>query len=145
MDVNQYREISIGMDTLFDKLFQVSTGQGFPPYNIYRIGNNIFKIEVALAGYTKKDIGITIKDSVLVINSVASPSNLYEFSTDCSYENKEPVYELHKGITGRQFKRSFQLAENVKVINAVFNEGILTIDLEQLVPEEKQLKVIDIK
>jgi molecular chaperone IbpA len=149
MDMNQYKELSIGMDTLFSRLFETSNTQAFPPYNIYRIGDNNFKIELALAGYLKKDIEITLKDGVLSVISLNSPSNLYE--TACfegrhhKLEHDESVYEVHRGITGKQFKRSFQLAENIKVNKAVFTEGILTIDLEQLVPEEKQLKVIDIK
>ena len=156
MDANQYREFSIGMDNFFSRVFDTPNSQGFPPYNIYRIGNNIFKVEIALAGYLKKDIEITIKDSLLTVKAINTPSNLYDIyeanlvwrdELDFSPENmaKDYVIELHKGISSKKVRRCFQLAENVKVTNAVFNEGILTIDLEQLIPEEKQLKVIEIK
>ena len=69
MDMNQYRELSIGMDDLFSRLFEASNNQAFPPYNLYRIEDNKFKVEMALAGYSKNDIEITIKDGLLVIKS----------------------------------------------------------------------------
>ena len=152
MDMNQYRELSIGMDDLFSRLFEASNNQAFPPYNLYRIEDNKFKVEMALAGYSKNDIEITIKDGLLVIKSSNNPSNLYERYIEykghqhvATTKDNVPVIELHRGISGKQFKRSFQLSENVKVVNAYFIEGILTIDLEQIIPEERLPKTIAIK
>lgn len=159
MDLTTYSNFSIGLDKLFSEIEVAANinSTGFPPYNIYRVGKDNFIIEIAIAGYLKEDISITQKECVLLISSIKEPSNLATFNwqevtepgSSLSYKvrvdnNGNPVSELHKGITGKRFNRKFQLAEHVKVNEAIFNEGILTIYLEQVVPEEKKIKTIKI-
>lgn len=143
-----FRALSIGMDNLFSNIASTQNTTGFPPYNLYKIGENKFLIELALAGYQKEAIKITLKNGLLLIANTKEPSNLYKINYSLladRNENEEIVTVLHNGISSRWFKRSFQLAEGIIVKNAEFNEGILTIELEQPVPEEKKIKTISIK
>ena len=150
--LNTFKALTIGMDNLFKNIAVTQHTTGFPPYNLYRIGENKFLIELALAGYLKEDINITLNDGLLLIAAIQEPSNLfkgYVVETDLygypKTKDGEPIYDLHNGISSKWFKRSFQLGENIVVKTAEFKEGILTIELEQLVPEEKKIKTISIK
>ena len=104
--------------------------QNFPPYNVIRDGEKTL-VEVALAGYSKDDIKVVVEDATLFIEGSGEPDN-------------EDRQHLHRGIAKRKFKTSFSLAEYVEVISADFKDGLLTVTLEQIVPEEKQPKVITI-
>jgi molecular chaperone IbpA len=97
--------------------------QSYPPYNLYRDGD-IYTIEMALAGLSAKDIDIELKEQVLTI----------------SYRKQDEIKEdvLHKGLAHRSFTRSFNLAEDIKVKKAKLNNGLLSIILERIIPEDKK-------
>ena len=126
----------LGFDSLFDSLRTFSEigedSRSYPPYNINKIDDLNYQIEVALAGFSKNDINIEYADNQLTIKSVES-------------DKKDEKESLHRGISKRSFKRSFTLADDIKVIGAELKDGMLLIDLEKIVPEEKKPRTIDIK
>ena len=119
---------AIGFEDLHRRLN--SGKQNFPPYNVIRDGEKTL-VEVALAGYGKDDIKVVVEDATLSIEGSGEPDN-------------EDRQHLHRGIAKRKFKTSFSLAEYVEVISAELKDGLLTVALAQVVPEEKQPKVITI-
>ena len=126
----------LGFDSLFDSLRTFSEigedSRSYPPYNINRIDDLNYQIEMALAGFSKTDIDIKYADNQLTIKSVDS-------------EDKEEKETLHRGISKRKFSRTFTLAEDMKVNGAELKDGMLLIELEKIVPEEKKPRTIDIK
>ena len=137
---NQLRPLSVGFDDVFDhfeSMFDGPTltiGSNYPPYNIVKTGDNKFDIEVALAGFNKKDIDVTSENGMLTIESKQEDK-----STDKDGE------VLHKGISKRYFKRSFTIADDVEIKGAVLKDGMLRVSMEKIVPEAKKLKTIEIK
>ena len=132
---NQLRPLSVGFDDVFDhfeSMFDVPT-VNYPPYNIVKTGNNKYDIELALAGFNKKDINITSEDGMLTIESK---------SEDKSDKDGEVI---HKGISKRYFKRSFTIADDVEIKGAELKDGMLRVSMEKIIPEAKKLKTIDIK
>ena len=134
---NDLRPFSVGFDELFDHFnntleYTVKQQTSYPPYNINKIDDLNYQIEVALAGFSKNDINIEYADNQLTIKSVES-------------DKKDEKESLHRGISKRSFKRSFTLADDIKVIGAELKDGMLLIDLEKIVPEEKKPRTIDIK
>jgi len=128
------RPLSIGFDEVFnrlDQLKEMNSTQSFPPYNIIQIDEETFNIELAIAGYGKDSVSITRQDGELLVEGKTDVDNVRKY--------------LHKGISGRNFKRSFALAEDVEVIGASFENGILTIGLKRIVPEEKKPQIIEIE
>ena len=129
--LDKYMPYSVGFDTLFDRLGSLSAidVKGYPYYNIKKADDTKWVIELALAGFDKKDIKIDVKESVLTIQG----------------EMKEEDGEyLHKGISTRKFSKSFSLAEYTEPKSAEMKNGILYVTLEQEVPEEKKPKTIEI-
>ena len=128
---NSLRPFSIGFDDMFDQ-FENMLGNGgmsmqsnYPPYNIRKTGKDKYSIEVALAGFTKKDVEVEFEDNMLTVRTK---------QTDKS-ENKDQDGEiLHKGISQRQFARSFTIADDVKVNEAELKDGLLTIACERVIP-----------
>tara|TARA_Y100000287_G_scaffold50485_1_gene39431 strand:- start:4338 stop:4667 length:330 start_codon:yes stop_codon:yes gene_type:complete len=106
----------------------------YPPYNIVRTGDNTYDIEVALAGFGKKDINVEYAENTLTIKSVKS---------DEDKESKDGV--IHKGISKRQFTKSFTIADDVEVKGAELKDGLLRVSMERIIPESKKPKTIDIK
>ncbi len=122
---------TVGYDRLFDMLDQVAdTSQGYPPYNIERTDETHYRISVAVAGFAEKDLTVDVRDGVL---SVAG-----------KHEDSDKPSYLHRGIAGRAFERRFQLAEHVEVKGARLENGLLHVDLERVVPEEKKPRRIPI-
>ena len=122
---------TVGFDRMFDMLDQVAdTSQGYPPYNIERLADNQYRITVAVAGFGDSDLNIEVRDGVL---SVAGKR-----------EDVDKQSYLHQGIAGRAFERRFQLAEHVEVKGAKLENGLLHVDLERVVPEEKKPRRIQI-
>jgi molecular chaperone IbpA len=116
---------TVGFDRLFDMLDSASdASQGYPPYNIERSDDNHYRISVAVAGFGEKDLNVEVRDGVL------SVTGKREESAKQSY--------LHQGIAGRAFERRFQLAEHVEVRAAKLENGLLHVDLERVIPEEKK-------
>ena len=124
----------LGFETLVDRLERISneSQSSYPPYNIYKDGLK-FQIEIALAGIDKKDVDIELCDGILTI----SHNNNEESSSDTE--------TVHRGIAKRSFKLKFTLAEDLEVIGASSKNGLLTIDLEKVLPDHKKPRVIDIK
>ena len=127
---------SIGFDSMFNRLLGPSTqhvtnNQGYPPYNIRKEGDYNFVIEMALAGFGKKDIEVEVVDSELSVRSVK--------------ENPDDDSTVYRGISFRKFERRFSLADDVLVKSARLEHGMLTINLERIVPEEKKPKLIEVK
>ena len=132
---NQLTPYAVGFDRVFDHLNSYvannATSTGFPPYNIIKGGDFTYAIEMALAGFSKKDIEIEVADGALTIRSTK--------------ENEENEDTIHRGISSRKFKRKFTLADDIVVNDASLENGMLKINLERIVPEEKRPRLIDIK
>ena len=124
----------LGFETLVDRLERISneSQSGYPPYNIFKDGLK-FKIEIALAGIDKKDVDIELCDGVLTIKH------------DGPQEDDSAEEALHKGIAKRAFKLKFTLAEDLEVLGAAIKNGLLTVNLERVVPDHKKPRVIEVK
>ena len=108
----------------------------YPPYNIRKTGKDKYSIEVALAGFNKKDVEVEFEDNLLTVKTKQVSKS----------EDKDKEGEIiHKGISQRQFARSFTIADDVKVSGAELKDGLLTIACERIVPEHKEKKLIEIK
>ena len=129
---NEFFRSTIGLDRLFHQLVNTSqVNSNYPPYNIVQKDNTTF-IEIALAGYSKENLSIVVEDGVLSIEAKGLP------------DSGDGRTHIHKGIATRKFKRDFKLGEYVKVESADFDNGLLTVTLQEIIPEEKKPKVIDI-
>ena len=137
-DYNHMTPYAVGFDRTFDRLFDYVTHQaestGFPPYNIQKTEDYKFEIEMAVAGFGKSDIEVEVAEGVLTVKSVKDKDT---GSTD--------EYTLYKGISQRNFTRKFTLADDIVVNGAELKDGMLTISLERIVPEEKKPQLITIK
>ena len=136
---NSLRPFSVGFDSIFEEFDRMleSTerySSNYPPYNIHKLNENDYKIEIALAGYSKEDIELELKESTLTVRNKAKEKVV----------NKEGNGVIHKGISTRQFERSFTISEDIKVKNAELKNGLLNIDLERIIPEEKKSRLIEI-
>jgi molecular chaperone IbpA len=128
---------TVGFDRLADMLDSVAqfdTGVAYPPYNIERTSENHYRISLAVAGFAQKDLAIEVKEGVLSVQGKR------ESEKDANGQGRY----LHQGIAGRSFERRFQLAENVEVKGAQLENGLLHIELERIVPEEKKPRRIPI-
>ena len=134
-DRNKFIPYSIGFDNLFDRLFDMDleSSSSYPPYNISKVDDNNYIIEMALAGFNKDDIEIELADSELTVRSKKREDS-----------NKD-VNLIHQGISQRSFNRKFTLSEEILVKNAEMKNGMLIIKLEKFIPENKKPKLISIK
>ena len=139
----QLRPVSIGFDNLFDHFenffdadqdFHSSLTSTFPFYNIVKKGNNKFDIEVALAGYDKKDISVEYEDNLLRIKSIKETNS-----------DKEKDGVIHQGIAKRFFSKAFTIADDVEIEGAELKNGLLKVSLNKIVPDAKKPKKITIK
>lgn len=135
----------IGMDRIINAVTAAAASEAntstFPPYNIIKDADNKYRIELAVAGFERGDIDISVENRTLSVHSVATID-------DSSYENggdNPEIKYLHRGIAKRHFTRTFTLEDYVDVTDATMSNGILTISLTREVPEEKKPKKIDIK
>ena len=139
---NSLRPFSVGFDDMFEQ-FESMLGNGnlsmqsnYPPYNIRRTGKDKYAIEVALAGFNKNDVEIEYEDNLLTIRT--KENNKLKVKND-------DVDIIHRGISKRQFTRSFTIAEDVKINVAELKDGLLTINCERIIPDYKKKKPIEIK
>ena len=139
---NSLRPFSIGFDDMFDQ-FESMLGNGgmtmqsnYPPYNIRKTGKDNYSIEVALAGFNKKDVEVEFEDNILTVRT-----KQLNKSEDQNVDSEI----IHKGISQRQFARSFTIADDVKVNGAELKDGLLTIACERILPDHKKKRLIDIK
>ena len=143
----QLRPVSIGFDNLFDHFENILDGDdyfctnrsNFPFYNLVKTGDSTYDIEIALAGYDKKDILVMYEDNLLRVGSnVGDPD-------DSSDQEKPKKGTIHKGIAKRYFSKVFTIANDVEIKGAELKNGLLKISLEKIIPEGKKRKTILIK
>jgi molecular chaperone IbpA len=126
---------SIGFENL-NRLVDFATrgeGDSYPPYNIEKTGDGTYRIQMALAGFTRDEIDVTVQDNVLIIIG----------RTAEAAEGDQPQY-LHRGIAKRAFERRFQLADTIKVTKAGYDNGLLNVELVREIPEHKKPRRIEI-
>ena len=136
---NSLRPFSVGFDSIFeefDRMLDSSDrySSNYPPYNIHKLNDTNYKIEVALAGYSKDDIELELKESTLTVRNKTKEKVINE--------NGSGSGVIHKGISTRHFERSFTISEDIKVKGAELKNGLLNIDLERIIPEEKKSRLI---
>ena len=138
---NQLRPVSVGFDNVFDHfgsmfeddMFDISV-PNYPPYNIVKVKDNHYNIEVALAGYNKKDIEVNYENNMLTIKTADQKS-----------DEKKEGENVYKGIAQRMFKKSFTIADDVEVKGAELKDGLLKVSLEKIIPDHKKARTINIK
>ncbi len=126
----QFRPFAIGFDRYFEDLERMSniSQTNYPPYNVVKVDEEHFAVELAVAGFSKKDISITKGKNVLIIEGKLED------------ESKDFV---HKGVASRAFKRSWTLSDDIVIEGAELKDGILSVSLEKVIPEED--KPVEIK
>jgi len=138
---------TVGFDRMFDRLHDHyvlhQTNSGFPPYNIRQDDDFNFVIELALAGLSKDDLEVEVADGVLTVRSVEKKSE--DISGFRIRSNDDDGELLHRGISHRKFSRSWTLADDVVVQDAKMDNGMLTVHLERVIPEEKKPRTISIQ
>jgi len=140
LSLPQILNYTIGFDRTFNRLESNLLGgnqnyqrqDNYPPYNIRKVDDFNYIIELAVAGFGKKDIDVKLADGTLSIKSNKD-------------ENTEAEEMLHKGISTRNFERRFTLADDIVIQSAKLKDGLLSIELEQIVPEDKKPRTIEIK
>ena len=136
-DLERFMGLSVGFDSMFNRLANFPHQQesgSYPPYNIRKEDDYNFVIEMALAGFSEKDVEIELTESVLHIKSVENKG---------THNLDVPDY-VHRGIANRSFSRRFTLADDIIVKSAEFENGLLNIYLEKVIPEEKKPRIIPI-
>ena len=124
----------IGFNHTLNRLNSVHTAavnQSYPPYNIAKVDEDTYRVDLALAGFDKKDIEVSVDNGTLIVKG--------ELATE---DTAESVY---KGIATRKFTRTFALGEYMEVVGAEFKNGMLSVNIERIVPEDKKPKSIKIK
>ena len=134
-DFERFPAWSIGFDSMFDRLLGNSTqyvtnNQGYPPYNIRKDGDTKYFIEMAVAGLSEEDLEVELKETVLEIRSKQSTED------EANY--------VHRGIAKRTFERSFTLSDDIVVKGCDLTNGMLIVELEKVIPEEKRARLIPI-
>ena len=136
-DYSPFHRATVGFDRVFNLLdavsSQASSANGYPPYNIEKAGDNAYRIVMAVAGFSEAELNVTQKENELQVSGQAAATG--------DDEKKEYLY---RGIAGRNFDRRFQLADHVKVTGAKLANGLLTIELQREVPEEKKARAIPV-
>ena len=133
--LNRFDPFFVGFDKLFDQMSSFDTERNqpnYPPYNIIQTDDNNYTIEVALAGFTQEQIKVT---------HLPETNNLV---IEGSNENSDTQY-LHQGISSRKFQRTWTVADTIEVTDAKLSDGVLRIQLENVIPDEKKPKQIEIK
>ena len=138
---NQLRPITVGFDSVFDNFERMfsedffNTPSSYPAYNIVKTKDNHYDVEVALAGFNKKDIKVSYADGQLSIESVKNDKT----------KEKDEDGIIHRGIAKRYFKKSFSVADNCEVKGAELKDGLLRVSLERIIPESQKPRMFDIK
>ena len=136
---NSLKPFSIGFDDMFDQ-FESLLGNGgmihsnYPPYNIRKAGKDKYAIEIAVAGFNKNDVEVEFEDNLLTVKTKKINKTV----------EKNGDEMIHKGISERSFSKSFTIADDVKVNEAELKDGLLTINCEKIIPEQKKKKLIPI-
>ena len=133
-DLERFMGLTVGFDTMFDRLMNFTPTQqesGYPPYNIRKVDDYNYVIEIALAGFSERDIEVGVADGVLSVRSKEDK------------DTDETEY-VHRGIARRSFARKWTLSDDMIVNGAEFQNGLLNINLEKVVPEEKKPRIVPI-
>ena len=133
LDFSPLFRSSIGFDRMLNALeaaSRVETIDNWPPYDIYKTGEDDYRIAMAVAGFSDDELTITQERNMLFVAGQKASS--------------DEVHYLHRGIAGRSFQRRFELADHVKVVGAGLVNGLLTIDLKREIPEEMKPRQIQI-
>jgi len=127
-----YSQFSVGMDRALNQLETISNTNTakYPPYNIVSKGEDNYSIEIALAGFSKEDIEVEYFDSVVSVKSKET--------------KKDDAEYLHKGISHRKFSKDFKLSDDIEIKSVTMENGMLFINLERVVPENKKRRLINI-
>ena len=135
-DLSPLYRSTVGFDRLFSLLDQVTTADSapsYPPYNIERTGEDAYRITIAVAGFADADLAIEARENTLTVKGEKKPA-----------AETGQTEVLYRGIAARAFERRFQLAEHVKVVGAKLANGLLTIELQREIPEEKKPRAIPV-
>ena len=143
-DLAKFDKFFVGSDKFLAKvqetaeyLANTAAHSGYPPFNLKKTDDNVYVIEMAVAGFGKQDIELTLEENKLKVTGQTTIDTLTEDGINASY--------LHKGISDRPFTRTFTIADNVVVNNAKMVNGMLRIWLEHIIPEDKKPRKIDIQ
>ena len=117
---------SIGLDTYFENIFNVGQQQSYPPYNIVHVSNVESRLEIALAGFKKKEIKVYTEYGKLVVEGTKA--------------TKEEEEYLHRGLASRSFRREWSLSDDIEVKDVTFADGLLTAKLGKIIPEHHARK-----
>jgi len=126
----------IGFDQMFDAMerrYGNSVNNNYPPHNILKTGENQYEIQIAVTGFEKSEISVSVESNVLTVRGESRATN----------DNTEIVY-LHRGLASRDFAREFPLAEHIEVSGAEIKNGMLIVKLIRNIPESEKPRVIDI-
>ncbi len=135
IDYSPFYRATVGFDRVFNLLDSVAgqaSTNGYPPYNIEKSGDNDYRIVMAVAGFAEAELNVTQKENELLVTGQTSA------------EGQDEKQYLYRGIAGRNFERRFQLADHVKVVGAKLANGLLTIELQREIPEEKKARAIPV-
>jgi molecular chaperone IbpA len=136
-DIPAFHKFGIGFDNMFDELLRVNAQQSnnnYPPYNIVQINEDEFMISIAVAGFGHDNLTVTKEKNFLIIDGAHSTDTV----------NTNTINYLHRGISERNFRREFQLADHVEITNAHLELGILNLYLKREVPEAQKPRSIQI-
>ena len=136
---NKLRPVSVGFDSVFDHFESMfndspSLHTNYPPYDILKTDEHSYIIELAVAGFTKKDIAVTVENGVLTVES--------DREGNAESSGQEII---HRGISKRYFKKSFSISDDVEIRGAELKDGLLRISMEKIIPESRKRKEISIK
>ena len=143
-DLQKMLGFSVGFDGFFNRLSNMDIAQsqsGYPPYNIRKLNELQYVVELALAGFSKSDIEVEVTDGTLTIRSAIAKDDVAD--NDENSGNNEIGF-VHRGIAKRTFSRAFQLSDDIIVKNADLQDGMLIVNLERVIPDEKKPRLIPI-
>ena len=133
--VDAAEKYSVGLDDVFHRLHSYGMGtanNAYPPYNLVEESNIKWRIEVALAGWSRDEIEVSTESNILLIRSKTT-------------KTKGEEEYMHRGISTRTFARGFNLSDDVEIGTVTFNNGLLVIELKRIIPDHQKLKVYDIQ
>ena len=136
-DLERFMGLSVGFDRMFNRMMNSPTTQqdsGYPPYNIRKVDDYNYVIEIALAGFSESDIEVEVADGVISVRSLGEKGK----------QNLDTPDYVHRGIANRSFSKSWTLSDDMVVKGAEFQNGLLNINLEKVVPEEKKPRIVPI-
>ena len=147
-DLQKMLGFTVGFDGFFNRLSNLDLAQksyppGYPPYNIRKLNELQYVVELALAGFSKSDIEVEVTDGTLTIRTVTAKGDPDGVDNDEKSSNNEIGF-VHQGIAKRSFSRQFNLSDDIIVKSADLKDGMLIVNLERVIPDEKKPRLIPI-